>query len=309
MHSHSHSNIHALGMFIRFAAKGSSSNEFFEKQIGLPLIRKVGANADIYWAGECAVFEVVYVADKQVEAEPDPLTAPAVPVFRVHGLDQLLAGMDKAGVRTTGAVDGASGREAYFIDSDGYWVGLRERGADAAQAQDIEARRRARRGETYNPGCKSMPAGFQELGWVVRRVADMDKMTTFYRDVVGLTPIGEEGDHVLFDAGDNIIFELAPGGTAKAAPTDRQQAASATLFRVDDIARLRADLDAAGAHIVNRQIPLHWADLMYFADPEGTVLGAEQGYHPGEYAPEKFILAENLEANRRAREHAARNAA
>jgi len=305
MQQPSHSNIHALGMFIRFAAKGSTSNAFFEQQVGLPLIRKVGANADIYWAGECAVFEVVYVADKQVVAEPDPLTAAALPVFRVTALDQLLANLAAAGVRTTGAVAAATGREAYFVDSDGYWVGLRERGADAALPQDVEARRRGRRGEAYNPGCKSMPAGMQELGWVVRRVADLEAMTAFYRDVVGLAPIGAEGGHVLFDAGDNIIFELAPGGSAQVAPNDRQQGASATLFRVDDIARLRASLDAAGAHIVNRQIPLHWADLMYFADPEGTVLGAEQGYHPGQYAPEKFILAENLEANRRAREHAA----
>ncbi|WP_373987320.1 VOC family protein [Duganella sp. BuS-21] len=305
MHQPDHSNVHALGMFIRFASKESTSNAFFEKQVGLPLIRKVGANADIYWAGECAVFEVVYVADKQVVAETDPLTAPALPVFRVTGMDQLLASLNAAGVTTTAATAGASGREAYFVDTDGYWIGLRERGAEAALPQDIEARRRGRRGEAYNPGCKSMPAGLQELGWVVRRVADLDAMTVFYRDVVGLTPIGTEGEHVLFDAGDNIIFELAPGGKAQPAPTDRQQAASATLFRVDDIARLRADLDAAGAQIVNRQIPLHWADLMYFADPEGTVLGAEQGYHPGQYAPEKFILAENLEANRRAREHAA----
>lgn len=305
MQANSHSNIHALGMFIRFASKESTSNAFFEQQVKLPLIRKVGANADIYWAGECAVFEVVYVADKQVTAEADPLTAPAVPVFRVNGLDALLAGLAAAGVTTTAAVDAASGREAYFVDTDGYWVGLRERAADSALAQDVEARRRGVRGEAYNPGCKSMPAGLQELGWVVRRVADLDAMTTFYRDVVGLTVIGDEGDHVLFDAGDNIIFELAPGGTAQTLPNDRQQAASATLFRVDDIALLRGKLDAAGAHIVNRQIPLHWADLMYFADPEGTVLGAEQGYHPGAYAPEKFILAENLEANRRAREHAA----
>lgn len=305
MHHAAHSNIHALGMFIRFASKESTSNAFFEQKIGLPLIRKVGPNADIYWAGECAVFEVVYVADKQVVAEPDPFIAPAVPVFRVTGLDQLLSNLVGAGVKATAAVAAASGREAYFVDTDGYWVGLRERAADAALPQDVEARRRGVRGETYNPGCKSMPAGLQELGWVVRRVADIGAMTTFYRDVVGLTLIGNEGDHVLFDAGDNIIFELAPGGTAQTPPNDRQQAASATLFRVDDIALLRSKLDAAGAHIVNRQIPLHWADLMYFADPEGTVLGAEQGYHPGQYAPEKFILAENLEANRRAREHAA----
>ena len=300
-----HSNIHALGMFIRFASKESTSNQFFEKQVGLPLIRKVGANADIYWGGECAVFETVYVADKVVTPELSADSAPALPVFRVHQLDALLARLSAAGVTVSAARAAASGREAAFIDSDGYWVGLRERGADSTLSHDIEARRRWSRGEAYNPGCKSMPDGFQELGWVVRRVADLPKMVAFYGDVMGLPKLGAEGDHVLFDAGDNTILELAPGGVSVAPPGDRYQAASATLFRVDDIALLRASLAKAGTHIVNQQIPLHWADLMYFADPEGTVLGAEQAYHPGTYAPEKFILAENLEAGRRAREHAA----
>jgi hypothetical protein len=41
---------------------------------------------------------------------------------------------------------------------------------------------------------------------------------------------------------------------------------------------------------------------MYFADPEGALLGVEEGLHPGAYAPEKFVLPEALEAERRWRE-------
>jgi hypothetical protein len=90
-------------------------------------------------------------------------------------------------------------------------------------------------------------------------------------------------------------------------PKDRLDGSSVALFRVTDIAVLRASLSRAGTHIINERVPLHWADLMYFADPEGGLLGAEQGYHPGTYAPEKFVLPEVLEIERRRLEAAAAN--
>ncbi|MSO98981.1 MAG: VOC family protein [Rhodospirillaceae bacterium] len=152
-----------------------------------------------------------------------------------------------------------------------------------------------------------MPEGIQEIGWVVRRVADLAAMSKFYADALGLVGVGEEDGHVLFDAGDNGILELAPGGTSRAAPSDRYHGTSATLFRVSDVAQVRANVTRYGGKIVNEKIPLHWAELTYLADPEGGVLGAEQGYHPGVYAPEKFVLAENLEAERRWREKQARD--
>lgn len=297
-----HSNIHAMGMFIRFSSKNGATHGFYKDTLEFPLIRIVGANvADIYWGGEATVYELVYVADKTVTPETDPAQAPCVPVYRVHDLDGLLASLAAKGVKTFPAQPRGPGREAFIADTDGYLIGLRERGASDL-AEDLEAARRARRGETYNPGCKSMPQGVQELGWVVRRVADLAAMTAFYRDVVGLSPIGEEDGHVLFDLGDNSILELAAGGVASPAPTDRYHAPSAFILRVSDIEAVRAAVRASAGTIVNEKIPLHWADLSYFADPEGCVFGAEQGYHPGEYAPEKFILAENLEAERRWRE-------
>lgn len=297
-------NFQAMGIFLRFAATTSTSKAFFEQLVGLPLIRKT-QNADIYWGGEASIFEVIYASGKDVVPELDPEAATALPIFRVHGLDALLARLAAAGVRVTEPRVAASGRCAYFADTDGYWVGLRERSEDAALPQDSEARRRWQRGETYNPGCRSMPQGFQELGWVVRRVANLERMAQFYRDVLGMVQIGSEGDHLLFDTGDNTIFELAPGGQPCTPPLKRDDASSACLFRVHDLTRIRSALHASGAHFVNERIDLHWTDLCYFADPEGALVGAKQARHPREYAPEKFIIPENLETWRRAREHAA----
>jgi predicted enzyme related to lactoylglutathione lyase len=303
-------NVHALRMFIWLAPKESRVDTFYEETIGLPLVRRIGNHgADIYWAGEATVIETIYVAGKTPTPDATPDAAAMSPILRVEGLDGLVDRLSTRGVPVTRIETRGLGREAYFQDTDGHWTGLRERNLVSTQPHDLEARRRARRGEAFNPGCKSMPQGIQELGWVVRRVEDVKAMTTFLRTALGLVPFGEEAGHLLFDLGDNVVLELAGGGRCQTVPKDRYEASSIVLLRVADIAQLRQSIPPAGGHIVNERIPIHWADLMYFADPEGALLGAEQGLHPGLYAPEKFVLPEALEAERRWRELVATNSA
>jgi predicted enzyme related to lactoylglutathione lyase len=299
-------NVHAFGMFIRFSPKGSTAPEFFRKGLELPVIRVVGDNiADIFWGGECSIFEIVYVKDKSPAPEATVASAASVPIFRVHDLEALRARWTARGAVMTPTQPRGNAREAYVADPDGYWIGFRESAADSKEPHDVEARRRRRRGETFNPGCKSMPEGVQEIGWLVRRVADVAAMTKFYRDALGLKQLADDAGHARFDLGDNVILELAPGGAARPAPTDRYLGTSAILMRVTDVAAFRAAVLKGGGKIVNERVPLHWAELTYGTDPEGAVLGAEQGYHPGAYAPEKFVLPENLEAERRWREYCA----
>ncbi|MDX2224658.1 MAG: VOC family protein, partial [Rhodospirillaceae bacterium] len=135
-----HGNVHALGMFLRFAPKGSTAPAFYRTTLKLPLIRVVGDKiADIYWAGEASVFEIVYVKDKTPAPEPSPERAACLPVFRVHELDALLADLRAAGATISAPSARGAGREAFVRDPDGYWLGLRERDAGASSAADVEA--------------------------------------------------------------------------------------------------------------------------------------------------------------------------
>jgi predicted enzyme related to lactoylglutathione lyase len=299
-------NIFAMGMYIRFAPGDAQSDQFYENVTELPLIRAVADRAKIFWGGEASVYELVYVKDKTGTLASEPDVTPGIPVFRVHDLDAVLARLKSKGAVTLGTTLGARGREAHFRDATGHIVGLRERNANSALAQDVEARRRWKRGEAYNPGCKSMPAGWQELGWLVRRVADVERMAKFYTQVLGLRAVGTEGGRQLFDLGDNTLLELTSGGTVLSIPGDRYHGPNAAVLRVHSVQAIRDAVVTGGGHIVNNVIAgLHWAELMYFADPEGMVFGAEQGYHPGTYAPQKFVLPENLEAERREQERRA----
>lgn len=296
-------NIHALSIFIRLAPTGSSALDFYQTKIGLPLVRTVRDHfAEIFWAGEVSLYEVVFIKGKGPAPEATPDAAASLPIFRVHDLDAIRARLTSREVTVTAPVAHGSGREAFFLDCDGYWVGLRERSYSAAMAQDVEARRRERRGEAFNPGCRPMPIGIQEIGWIRRRVADLEAMTSFYNEVLGLPKVGEEDGCTLLDLGDNVILELAPNGVSRATPAEHFDGTSIITTRANHVDMLRTAIPAGGGRIVNDKIPIHWADLMFFADPEGAVLGAEQSYHPGQYAPEKFVLPECLEATRRWRE-------
>jgi predicted enzyme related to lactoylglutathione lyase len=299
-------NVFALGKFVRFAPWEAHEADFYARVLDFPLIRKVHTQAQIFWAGEAIVYEVVYVKDKVEQPPADLDSAPCVPVFRVQALDELLAGLKLKGAQVLGVVKRAFGREAHFRDNTGHIIGLRERSDTSRCVQDVEARRRRLRGETYNPGSKSMPQNWQELGWLVRRVADVQVMAKFYRDVIGLEQVGEEEGRLLFDLGDNTLLELTAGGGAQPVPSDRHNGPTGAILRVHDVEKIRAALRSGGGHVVNNVIStLHWAELMYFADPEGVVFGAERGFHPGTYAPEKFVLHECLEGERREKERLA----
>jgi predicted enzyme related to lactoylglutathione lyase len=293
-------NIFAFGMYIRFAPGVAATDQFYETVVELPLVRAVADRAKIFWGGEALVYELVYVKDKVEPLPYEPERAPCIPVFRVHGLGTVLARLKAAGAIVTDIQQHEYGSEVFVRDATGHLLGLRETRSDSSLPQDVEARRRWQRGEAFNPGCRPMPAGWQELGWLLRRVADMQQMERFYSRTLGLRQLASSSGRVLFDLGDNCLLELLPGGTALPAPTDRSLGHNAAVLRVHDVQAIRTAVIAGGGHIVNNVVPgLHWAELMYFADPEGMVFGAEQAFHPGTYAPQKFVLPENLEAERR----------
>jgi predicted enzyme related to lactoylglutathione lyase len=128
-----------------------------------------------------------------------------------------------------------------------------------------------------------MPQGWQELGWVRIRVADLPSMAVFYANTLGLRFIGEVDGAMLFDLGDNATLELAAGGMARPAPAMQMSSIAAIILRVSDALAYRAALKAAGVHFVHDLIKTPKGNLCYIADPEGNVIGFSDRFHPGSY--------------------------
>lgn len=294
--------VKSLGWYIRFVPPEQKSlSEFYQKTLGFPFMRAGNPQAvDFFWAGEALVFEIIFEGRTEVmpAVEADPDKAPLTPLYRVSDLDALVAELRAKQVPVTAIKQTAFGRECYLTDPFGCLVGMREVDAHSKLKQDIEAQRRAQRGEAFNPGCASMPKHWQELGWIRRRVADLAAMKRFYRDVLGLAVVAETSDAVLLDMGDNSLLELAAGGVATTPPENRASLPATLILRIQNIADFKQDMQRQGVRIVHDIIQWVRGSLSYIADPEGNLIGVEEKYHPSKYfghAP----FPEDLEAQRR----------
>lgn len=115
---------------------------------------------------------------------------------------------------------------------------------------------------------------------VIIRAEDILKVLAFYRDVLGMPVVSAvEGRLYQVDAG-NIHIEIAGGGKAKPAPTDRAQAAVTPVFAVKDCEAAVAAVTAAGATLVNAPFSIATAKVAYVADPEGNVVGLREALTP-----------------------------
>jgi predicted enzyme related to lactoylglutathione lyase len=304
----------SLGWYVRFVPPDLADvmDAFYADLICLPRLwhsriadGKV-ENKDLYWAGETLV-ENHNCGGREGAIGPresDPATARQLQLYRVSELDAIVSGLRQKGVRVIGPQRCLHGREAFVIDPMNMLLGLRQSDPDSPLPQDAEAARRRLRGEAFNPGCKPMPAGWQEIGWVRIRVADLRRLTAFYADILGFPLIGEFNGMALFDLGDNTILELATGGTSRPPPAMQMSSVAAIIMRVSDALGLRASLKVAGVHFVHDLIPTPKGNLCYVSDPEGNVIGFSDRFHPGEYtAPLPLELPpvslEDAEAQRR----------
>lgn len=292
-----------LGWFSRFVpADLEDLGRFYIETLGIPRIRKGSMQkVDFLWAGEAIVHQILYegLGDAIDPLDRDPDRAPLVPVYRVERLDGLINTLRARGVSISDARVAPYGREAYILDPSGSLIALREAPDHSPFLHDQVAEFRRARGEAFNPGCASLPEGIQELGWVVRRVADLPAMEQYYRDVFGLPMIGRHYGRTLFDIGDNSVLELAEGGTAKAPPADRRQLSATIILRVDNIARFCAAAADRGMTVVHEMIEWPRGALTYVADPEGNVLGVEERFHPRVYVDRFAPFPEDLESQRR----------
>jgi catechol 2,3-dioxygenase-like lactoylglutathione lyase family enzyme len=110
-------------------------------------------------------------------------------------------------------------------------------------------------------------------------VRDLERMTAFYRDVMGLKPVEATrmDDWVEFDGGPiHFALHAIPAHIAKDIvvpdpPKPREQGSCKFTFTVDDLAAEEARLTAHGVMIIHR--PWGAWDVV---DPEGNVLGMRQ---------------------------------
>jgi predicted enzyme related to lactoylglutathione lyase len=305
----------AVGYYVIFSRPSmmDEMTAFYRQLLALPLMQSFRAtaqqpqNKDLFWGGEAVVIDLAHHGlELPLDArEGDPATARQLPCFRTDDLAALGAALAARGVQLQPLRRTALGLEACVADPMGRLIGFRQRDAASPWAADREGRRRARRGEAYNPGCAAMPSHLQELGWVRLTAADPAALLRFYRDVVGLAYLGRAEGSVLFDLGDSTTLELAEGGVARAVPAEQRAAESVTIVRVVSFDATLARLQRAGQPLPFKIYRNANGSFTYIADPEGNLLGLVDRKPPADYAGRLPVAVEDLEARRRWVEHIA----
>lgn len=124
---------------------------------------------------------------------------------------------------------------------------------------------------THGTGFFDMNAAPMRIGTVRLRVRDLETVSAFYRNVLGLAPVRIGNDSVTLGSGGTPLVELA-GDPALAPPDPRQ----AGLFHTAFLMPTRADLGRWVAHVAATRVALQGAsdhivsEALYLADPEGN---------------------------------------
>lgn len=118
----------------------------------------------------------------------------------------------------------------------------------------------------------------QGVDFVSLPVDDFDAAVEFYRDVLGLEESIQYGDMPgkEFEAGNLTIALMdleAFGGR-------NEHGTSAVVFKVDDVAARKAELEAKGVKFTTEIIDSGICHQAYFVDPSGNGLGLHHRYVP-----------------------------
>jgi catechol-2,3-dioxygenase len=134
---------------------------------------------------------------------------------------------------------------------------------------------------------RTASGGVRGLGELALRVRDLDAMTAFYRDVVGLDVLREFEHATFFDLGEGYgghttivaLFDRAAEASALDDPDEAYTPPAATATTVDHFAFTvdRDDFDAERERLESLGVDLSFAThewvswrSLYFADPEGN---------------------------------------
>ncbi|MEO6004316.1 MAG: VOC family protein [Opitutus sp.] len=118
-----------------------------------------------------------------------------------------------------------------------------------------------------------MDHGLSDIGQIAYTVSDVEKMTVFFRDVLGLS--------FLFAAGPNLAF-FAAGGVRIMLSTSQgagQAGKNSTLyFKVNDLGAAHAAIVARGATQerspqLTAKMPDHELWMAFIRDPDGNLIG------------------------------------
>ncbi len=119
----------------------------------------------------------------------------------------------------------------------------------------------------------------EHLDFIAVPVTDMERSTTWYRDVLGLPQTGD-GGFPEFKVGDNgflYLLSMEAVGSKFRAPHD-----AGFALRVPDVHEARKELEAKGIEFRGDVLDSGVCHMAFFADPDGNQMVLHRRYAPQE---------------------------
>jgi predicted enzyme related to lactoylglutathione lyase len=113
---------------------------------------------------------------------------------------------------------------------------------------------------------------YQGFIWAGLLVSDLEKVISFYQDVLRLPLIEREERAALFDAGNGTLLELWPSGVASSSPKMPAQQSLRVAFRVDNLNAAISELKGRGVQFLGEIGEYEGTRWISFVDPEGNRL-------------------------------------
>ncbi|TLZ81688.1 MAG: hypothetical protein E6K03_09765 [Methanobacteriota archaeon] len=118
-----------------------------------------------------------------------------------------------------------------------------------------------------------MPFALEGIVWYSE---DLDRARAFYRDVLGLPLLLDEGHVIHFDAGTvRLAIHRCPPGEGREAPE------GFLVFGVDDMTAAYEELSKRGAVFLGAPAQRPYGRVAYLHDPEGHEIGLLEEPRPG----------------------------
>jgi predicted enzyme related to lactoylglutathione lyase len=298
--------IQSLSWWVRRLPDCDPAGFCFRDHLGLPMLGQRGRGWDgplgslfIFSGGGFFEFELM-PGGRSHDEYIRPEQQDEIPIFRTFDLDLALAAVHAAGCRVLhGGEDDAT---VFFADPSGALNGLRAASLDSSEHCDVVARERHAVGGDVLAGYKPMPATVFDLGWVRMHVADVASQVAFYRDVVGLDVLRDDGDAgATLWLGDIARLEIRPGGAVQPLAEDRASVPEMWMLRVRDMDGVVQALKDADVTFVNEPWWLTGGELAYFVDPENHLVGIQD--HPDDGRPQeqlawsRWVETQNIQAS------------
>ncbi len=269
--------LQSVAEFMRHPGLSQSGiTEFYTSVVGLPVLRSYPSIV-MLWAGEDLAFELKYDTEPVSGVEATPDDAQYIPIFRTYDMDLTRERLSQAGYAPVWDHKDAVAHTFYVKGPDGLLTGFQYRNPGSTLAADVEALRRRNLGPVCLEGIDPMPDDLQYMSRIVLRSPDVSRTSRHLDDVFGFDRVAEEGDSAIHALGDTVVLEVAPGGSSRPAPADRNEVSGALLLRVHDLDDLVVDALDAGAVTVGEPIEFEGGvKIRYFALPCGAVVGFVQ---------------------------------